>query len=66
MQRNFSSMRDSGALKDGESYHIDIPCSVKTETRILYDAGFQKVKVVYEYHDEKHSNALVVAFKEPY
>ncbi|MGE5607535.1 MAG: hypothetical protein ACM3YE_17820, partial [Bacteroidota bacterium] len=57
-------LTESGLLKDGEFYHIDIPCSVKTETKVMIDAGFQRVKVVYEHYSETHNNVLIVGLKE--
>lgn len=57
-------LKESGLLKDGHFYHIDIPCSVKTETKIMNDAGFQRVKVVYEHYSETHNNVLIVGHKE--
>jgi tRNA (cmo5U34)-methyltransferase len=59
----YYKMKDFGVIKDGEFYHIDIPFSVKTESEILYKAGFQKVKVVYEHYSEKHCGALLVGYK---
>lgn len=60
----YNKMKDSGVIKDGEFYHVDIPFSVKTESKILYDAGFQRIKVIYEHYSEKHCGALLVGFKE--
>jgi tRNA (cmo5U34)-methyltransferase len=59
----YVQLRDSGVINDGEFYHVDIPFSVKTERKIFYDAGFQKVKIVYEHYSEKHCGALLVGFK---
>lgn len=60
----YFQMKDSGVIKDGEFYHIDIPFSVKAESKIFYEAGFPKVKIVYEHYSEKHCGALLVGFKE--
>ena len=60
----YLQLKDSGVIKAGEFYHIDIPFSVKTETKVLHDAGFQNVKTVYEYYSEKHCNALMVGLKD--
>lgn len=57
-------LQESGLLKDGIFYHVDIPCSVPTETKIMNDAGFQRVKVVYEHFSATHNNALLVGFKD--
>lgn len=64
MLAKYLQMKDSGVLKDGEFYHIDIPCSVKTESQILNDAGFRSVKIVYEHYNEKHNGALLVGFRD--
>ncbi|NLY75310.1 MAG: hypothetical protein GX075_08390 [Firmicutes bacterium] len=44
--------------------NIDIPCSAPTETKIMNDAGFKRVKVVYEHFSATHNNALLVGFKD--
>lgn len=62
--QKYRQLRDSGIIKDGEFYHVDIPFSVKTETKIFHEAGFRKVKVIYEHYSENHCGALLVGFKE--
>lgn len=54
----------SGLLKDGQFYHLDIPCSAQTETKIMNEAGFQRVKVVYEHYSQTHNNVLMIGFKK--
>lgn len=63
MLAKYLQMKDSGVLKDGEFYHIDIPCSVKTESQILSEVGFRRIKIVYEHYNEKHNGALLVGLK---
>jgi tRNA (cmo5U34)-methyltransferase len=60
----YMQMINSGLIEDGEFYHVDITFSVKTESQILYHAGFQKVSVIYENYSEKHCSALLVGFKK--
>lgn len=59
----YYQMKNSGIIKDGELYHIDIPFSVETESKIMRDAGFYAIKLVYEHYSEKHCGALLVGFK---
>ncbi len=63
MLEEYLQLKESGLLKDGQFYHLDIPCSVKTETKVMNDAGFQRVKVVYEHYSQTHNNVLMVGFK---
>ncbi len=64
MLEKYLRLKKSGILKKGMFYHIDIPCSAQTETKIMNDAGFQRIKVVYEHYSEKHNGALLVGFKD--
>lgn len=59
----YIALGDSGALKDGEYFHVDIPFSVPTERRIMEEAGFEEVQVIYEHYSETHCNALLVGVK---
>ena len=40
-----------GAISPGRLYHLDIPCSVPTEIRLLRDAGFSEVQVTLQAGD---------------
>lgn len=64
MLAKYLRLIESGLLKDGRFYHIDIPCSAQTETKIINEAGFQRVKLVYEHYGQTHNNVLMVGFKE--
>lgn len=45
-------------LLDNQIYHIDIPFSVDTQKRLLMEAGFSNVKVIYQ----KQNSAILIAY----
>lgn len=55
----YIELQESGVLKEGEIYHIDIPFSVKTQKRLFEEAGFHKTDVIYK----KGNGAIFVAEK---
>jgi tRNA (cmo5U34)-methyltransferase len=63
MLTNYLQIKASGIIKESEFYHLDIPFSMKTEQRVFLEAGFSKVKVVYEYYSEISNSSLMVGYK---
>lgn len=55
----YISLQKSGALTEGEIYHIDIPFSAETQRRLLGTAGFSRIDVIYE----KGTGGIFVARK---
>ena len=55
----YMEIQESGVLKEGEIYHIDIPFSVKTQKRLFKEAGFNATEIIYE----KGNGAILIARK---
>jgi tRNA (cmo5U34)-methyltransferase len=50
-------------LMEERHYHIDIPFSVATETRVLKEAGFSRTRIVKEEYSDDFNAAMIVASK---
>jgi tRNA (cmo5U34)-methyltransferase len=61
--RNYQNQLESGQIAPDRFYHIDIPFSVKTETKVLKEAGFQDIRIIDEYYSKSFSAAMLVATK---
>lgn len=59
MLKKYMQIQDSGLLKEGEIYHIDIPFSIKTQERLLGTAGFNTIDIIYR----NGNKAILVARK---
>jgi tRNA (cmo5U34)-methyltransferase len=59
----YQELAFAGALADGKLYHIDIPFSVNTESRVLYEAGFHNVRVLGESYSDNWNSAMLLAEK---
>lgn len=55
----YFKLHESVNPKNDTLYHIDVPCSVDTQKRLLLKAGFKSVDVFQ--HDPEGYNAVVVA-----
>ena len=60
----YKQLVSAGALSEGKMYHVDIPFSVKTESRVLNAAGFTKTKIIEETYSEGFSAAMITAQKQ--
>jgi len=63
MAQDYYDIKDNKSLQKGEYYHIDIPFSVRTEIKVLKEAGFNIVEVIKEEYNEKSNTAMVTAIK---
>lgn len=57
--KRYMEIQETGVLKEGEIYHIDIPFSVITQKRLFEKAGFSATEIIYE----KGNGAILVARK---
>lgn len=46
LREKYLSLKKTGAIKEGEYYHIDIPLSLESERKLLEDAGFSDILLV--------------------
>ena len=60
---DYVELRESCVIGDDTIYHIDIPFSVKTELKVLMQAGFKNINVIHESYSKSFSGALIVAQK---
>ncbi len=59
----YKQLVSTGVLNEGKIYHVDIPFSVKSESRVLEAAGFMKIHLVEETYSEEFSAAMIIAHK---
>ncbi len=47
--KNLEILRKEQALDEKSEYHYDTPCTVPNQIKMLYDAGFSNVEVMYRF-----------------
>ncbi|MDO5520625.1 MAG: class I SAM-dependent methyltransferase [bacterium] len=52
-------LRKELGIKEGEFYHYDTPCTIKTQKELLVDAGFTKIEQVFR----KENTTILIAYK---
>ena len=49
-------IRSNNGIADDEFYHIDTPLTTETEVRLMQEAGFEQVKVLYQ---EQYASVII-------